>query len=109
MKLKWYFKNGTKYELYSVLYDDDVFLLVQNDNTQKISFGMKRDFGTLCGFPVSWSCLSVKDAIRILNDLIKVDERYINELGDIAAQSIQRWQGMIKSVQNKGDKFCVTY
>lgn len=38
-KLKWYFKNGTRFKEYSVLYDDGKFVLVQNENTKKYSYG----------------------------------------------------------------------
>lgn len=39
-KLKWYYKHGTKYEMFSVLYEDDTFMLVQNDDTKTFSFGL---------------------------------------------------------------------
>lgn len=35
-KLRWYFKNRTRYEEYSVLYQNEKYILVQNDNTKKI-------------------------------------------------------------------------
>lgn len=66
-KLRWYFKNGTKFEEYSVLYSDDSFILVQNDNTKKYSYGLRRDFGTLCGFPVNQSCLTTDEVKEMLS------------------------------------------
>ena len=71
-KLRWYLKNGTKFEEYSVLYSDDKFILVQNDNSKKYSFGLKRDFGTLYGFPVNQSCLNKKEIKQQLERLINI-------------------------------------
>lgn len=97
-KLKWYFKHGTKYELYSVLYKKDGWILVQNDNTGKYSFGLVRDFGTIFGFPVNRSCLNVDELREILNDLINIDKEYINSIGDIAKNNINRWENMLLAV-----------
>ena len=44
-KLNWYFKHGTIYHVYSVLYEDNDFILVQNDGTQEYSFGLKKTLG----------------------------------------------------------------
>ena len=68
-QLKWYFKHGTKSETYSVLYEDETFMLVQNENSGKLSFGTKDCFGTLYGFPVNWSCLAREAAVDSLNRL----------------------------------------
>ena len=65
-QLKWYFKHGTKSETYSVIYEDDTFMLVRNENSGKYSFGAKNCFGTLYGFPVNWSCLTKEKAIETL-------------------------------------------
>lgn len=97
-KLRWYFKNGTKFEDYSVLYSDDKFTLVQNDNTKKYSFGLIRDFGTLYGFPVNQSCLQAEEANKMLNAFIKIDESYIDTLGDIAKVNIERWKNMLEVI-----------
>lgn len=94
-KLRWYFKNGTRFEEYSLLYDDEDFILVQNDNTKKYSYGLKREFGTLYGFPVDQSCLSKEEAIDILNLFINIDELYIESLGEIAKNNICRWKNML--------------
>lgn len=75
-KLKWFFKGGKCYEEYTVLYSNGGRILVQNDNTKKISFGLRRDFGTLFGFPVNWSCLTVDEAKDLLELLINVDNKY---------------------------------
>ena len=71
-QLKWYFKHGTKSETYSVLYEDETFMLVRNKNSGKISFGTRDCFGTLYGFPVNWSCLAKEEAIETLNRLCKI-------------------------------------
>jgi len=99
-KLRWYFKNGTKFEDYSVLYSDDNFTLVQNDNTKKYSFGLIRDFGTLYGFPVNQSCLQADEANEMLNTFITIDESYIDTIGDIAKVNIERWKNMLKVIAN---------
>ena len=96
-KLKWYFKNG--YELYSVLYEDDTFVLVMNDNTKKYSFGVKQDFGSLFGFPINQSCLTLEECKKQLNAFIRIDKSYLNELGEIAEKNIERWQKMITALK----------
>lgn len=75
-KLKWYFKNGTRCEEYSVLYQGEKYILVQNDSTQKYSFGLSRDFGTLYGFPVNQSCLSAEELKAQLFAFIEIDKKY---------------------------------
>ena len=97
-KLKWYFKNGTKYELFSVLYEEGDYILVMNDDTKKYSFGLNRDFGSLYGFPVNQSCLTIKELKKQLNAFIKIDNKYISSLGEYAEKNIKRWQNMIKAV-----------
>ena len=74
-KIKWYFKNN-HYEIYNVLYEDDKYILVQNDSTKNYSFGLKRDFGTLFGFPINQSCLSKEECINRLNSVIEIDKKY---------------------------------
>ena len=98
-KLKWYSEDGTKYEMYSVLYKNNEWILVQNDNTKKYSFGLVCDFGTFLGFPVNQSCLTIKELKEILNDFIKIDTKYINSTSDIAVNNIERWKKMLLSVE----------
>lgn len=98
-KLKWYYKHGTKYELFSVLYEDDSFILVMNDDTKNYSFGLTRDFGTLYGFPVNQSCLTLDECKKQLNAFIKIDKKYLNSLGEIAEKNIERWQNMLKALK----------
>jgi hypothetical protein len=95
-KLKWYFKRGT--EEYTIIYEDADFVLVKNDNTDKYSFGVKKDFGTLWGFPVDQSCLTASEAKAVLQRFVDIDKRYISEIPDIANQNIDRWNGMIQSI-----------
>ena len=97
-KLRWYFKNRTKFEDYSVLYSDDKFILVQNDNTKKYSFGLSGDFGTLFGFPVDQSCLQADEAKERLTAFIEIDKSYIDTLGDIAKNNIERWNNMLEVI-----------
>lgn len=97
-KLRWYFKNGTKFEEYSVLYSDDKFVLVQNDNTKKYSFGLMRDFGSFYGFPVNQACLQIDEAKEQLTAFIEIDKSYIDTLGDIAKANIERWENMLKAI-----------
>lgn len=102
-KLRWYFKNGTCYEDYSVLYRDNVeggYILVQNDDTGEISFGRSEDFGTLYGFPVSWSCLAKEEAVTVIMDLKKIDEKPEYSILPLHAQQIERWDKMIAVLTN---------
>ena len=69
-KLKWYFNHGKNFELFSALYEKDGWMVVKNDNTEKYSFGLSRDFGTLLGFPVNQSCLSSDEIKNVLEDYI---------------------------------------
>lgn len=77
-KLKWYYKNGETFEVYSVLYDNGKYILVQNDNTKKYSFGLSRDFGSIYGFPVNQSCLTKKELEERLLAFINIDKKYNN-------------------------------
>lgn len=94
-KKMWRFKDNV--EIYSVLYEDDSFILVFNDETEVFSFGMTRDFGSLCGFPVNWSCLNLNQLVDILHRFITIDEKYISETGEYATKNIERWNSMIHS------------
>lgn len=98
-KLRWYFKHGTRYETYSVLYKNDGWILVQNDNSCKYSFGLERDFGTLFGFPVNQSCLTFDEAKEILSDFINIDTKYIGSIGTIAKENIKRWNNMLLAIK----------
>lgn len=98
-KLRWYFKHGTKYEEYTVLYREEDYILVQNDATGKYDFGLARDFGTLYGFPVNQSCLTEQEAIDRLNAFISIDEKYIPSTGDFARRNIDRWQKMLAAIR----------
>ncbi len=73
---RWYFKNN--YEDYKVLYEDNVYILVQNLNSNKYSFGISKDFGSFYGFPVNQSCLNKADCIKILKEFIEIDKEYNN-------------------------------
>lgn len=97
-QLRWHYKNGESFETFSVLYEDDSFMLVKNVDDGDFSFGLKEDFGSLLGFPVNQSCLSFDDAKTILSDFIKIDQKYLPELGQIASTNIERWQNMLLAV-----------
>jgi len=97
-KLRWYLKHGIKFEEFSVLYDDDKFILVQNDNTKKYSYGLKSDFGTLYGFPVNQSCLNTEEVKAILYEFVEIDKKYLDTLGEIAEVNIQRWNNMLEAI-----------
>ena len=109
-QLKWYFKNGTKYNTYSVLYEDDKFMLVRNDDHDEkefngkygaYSFGTKDCFNSLYGSPVDWSCLHKEKAIEVLKGIIGVEQQYLPTLGEIAEKNIIRWQGMINVLEKE--------
>lgn len=75
MELKrWYFKNN--YEDYNVLFENETYILVQNINTGKYSFGISRDFGSFYGFPVNQSSLNRNECIERLKQFIKIDKIY---------------------------------
>lgn len=96
-KRVWHFKNSQ--EVYTVLYEDDLFILVQNDRTKKYSFGGKDDFGSFLGFPVGQSCLTYEEAIKRLNAFIKIDKKYLKSSPDIFGKQIERWQNMIQAIE----------
>lgn len=103
---KWYYKHGTASETFNVLYCDGEFILVENDETKVISFGLKWDFGTLFGFPVNWSCLSPHEAIELLRRLIRIDSKpEYKELRNLEKSrngktQIDRWKEMIAAIEN---------
>jgi hypothetical protein len=79
--MRWYFCHGTKYEDFTPLYNDGKYILVQNDATKKYSFGLARDFGTLCGFPVNQSCLTLEELQAVLAAFIQIDAKYNDVCG----------------------------
>ena len=91
-KLRWHYKNG-HFEEYSVLYKDDDYILVQNDETKSFSFGPRYNFGSLYGFPVNTSCLTAKEAITELREWIKIDMGF-------SLSAIGRWSCMIEAIKN---------
>ena len=104
---KWYYKNGTASETFNVLYSNGRFILVENDETKSISFGLERDFNSFYGFPVNWSCLAPSDAIDVLNGLIRIDSqaeyRDLREFekSTTGKTQIDQWQEMIAAIENK--------
>lgn len=88
---KWFFNNGTNFELFNVLFDCYGFIVVQNDKTRTISFGAVSCFGSLYGFPASQSCLTKDEAISILRDWVKIDNGY----GFLTS----RWESIISVIQ----------
>lgn len=104
---RWYFKHGTRYEEFNVLYDNGMFMLVQNRETKAFSFGLCGDFGTLFGFPVNWSCLTKDQAIELLQGMIRVDNTD-PELDAIWKKQYgytesEQWQAMIEAVSRVAD------
>ena len=103
---KWYYRNRTASEIFNVLYCNENFILVENDKTKTISFGLERDFNTLFGFPVNWSCLSPRKAINILRGLIRIDSKpEYRELRALEKSRdgktcIDQWQEMIAAIEN---------
>ena len=103
---KWYYGNGTTSETYNVLYCNGKFILVENDETKAISFGLERDFNTLYGFPVGWSCLPPNEAIDLLRRLIRIDSKpEYRELRALEKSRdgktcIDQWQEMIAAIEN---------
>ena len=90
-KKKWYFKNG--YEEYFILYEDECFILVQNVNTKKLSFGIVQDFGSFYGFPVNQSCLTEIECLKVLERFIEIDKKYDNR------GTLETWESMINVIK----------
>lgn len=88
---KWYYNYGKSFEIFNILYEDGKYIVVENDNDKFISFGLKRDFNTLFGFPVNWSCLTSDEAISMLTKFVSIDKKHnINQ---------NPWQSMIAAIQ----------
>lgn len=88
---KWFFNHGANFELFNVLFDDGGFLVVQNAETNTISFGTEDCFGSLFGFPVNQSCLTKDEAISVLRGWIEIDKDY--------KFSTSCWENMISAIQ----------
>lgn len=73
---KWYYRNGTCYETFNILFDNSHFMLVQNDDTKVFSFGTSDCFNTLYGFGVNQSCLTKQEVIAELRRWIAIDEQH---------------------------------
>lgn len=91
---RWYFKNN--YEDYKVFYQDEKYILVQNINTEKYSFGLGKDFGSFYGFPVNQSCLNKDECIKTLETFIQIDKKYRD-----VNRTIEVYRKMIKSLNNE--------
>lgn len=97
MKTKrWYFKNN--YEDYNILHEDNSYILVQNINSGKYSFGIISDFGSFYGFPVDQSCLTKNECIERLKRFIKIDSEYINKVPNIN-DNIKTWKIMVERLK----------
>lgn len=99
---KWYFNHGKNSETFNILYDNGRFMLVENAETKKVSFGMCNCFNTLYGFPVNWSCLTRAEAVELLIRLRKIDEKN-PDLRQIEREqwgytAIDQWCGMIDAL-----------
>lgn len=92
-KLKWYFKHGTKFDEFYVLWEDGKYILVKNCDTEMYSYGLKCDFGTLFGFPVNQSCLTHDECIRMLNSFMEIDKKY-----DDCNQTMNVWKNMLMAL-----------
>lgn len=71
----WYFKHGTVKQPYDIIYDDGTHICVRSVNSGKYSYGMTHDFGTLYGFPVNQSCLTLSEIIERLQAQIDNSKR----------------------------------
>lgn len=100
-QLRWYFNHGKNYETFTVLYKKDDWMLVKSNDTKLYSFGLCNDFGTLFGFPVDQSCLSLEKLKEILGNFLRIDKEYIDTLGEIAKENIKRWEDMFLSVETE--------
>lgn len=87
---KWFFNHGANFELFNVLFDRDGFLVVQNAETNTISFGTADCFGTLFGFSANQSCLTKDEAISVLRGWIEIDKGY--------SFVISRWESIISAI-----------
>lgn len=99
---KWYFNHNKNSETFNVLYDNGRFMLVENAETKKVSFGMCNCFNTLYGFPVNWSCLKKSDAVQLLIKLCEVADKY-PEVRQVEREQwgyteLEQWRGMIDAL-----------
>jgi hypothetical protein len=103
---KLYYKNGATSETFNILYCDEKFIVVENNETKTISFGLKQDFNSFYGFPVNWSCLTPEQSINSLEGLIRIDSNpEYKELREFEKSmtgktQIDQWQGMINAIKN---------
>ena len=107
MQRRWYYRNGTCFETFNILFDNSRFMLVQNDSTKNFSFGTSDSFNTLYGFGVNQSCLTKSEAIAELQRWISIDKKY-PDLREIERQylgytSIDQWESMISALENLDD------
>ena len=68
-------KYGKGSEWYTVLFHEHGTIMVQNENTGKISFGPEDDFGKFYGFSVNNSCLTLNQAIARMKRLLSIDKK----------------------------------
>lgn len=91
--LKWYYKHGAAFEEYTVLWENEKYILVQNCDTKKYTFGLRRDFGTLYGFPVGQSCLTLRECKEVLAAFIDIDKKYSD-----CNQTMSIWENMLDTL-----------
>lgn len=99
---RWYYRHGTCYETFNILFDNSRFMLVQNDDTKVFSFGTSDSFNTLYGFGVNQSCLTKQEAIAELRRWIAIDEQHPSmrevELQQFGYTVIDQWNSMIAAL-----------
>ena len=72
-RIEWKFGKGS--EWYAVLWHNHGQIMVQNENSGKISFGNEEDFGSFYGFPVNNSCLTIREAKERLETLLTISKK----------------------------------
>ena len=86
-KRYWYYKNSK--EEFNVLYECERYILVQNVESKKFSFGARDDFNSFYGFPVNQSCLTKEECIEMLYRFIEIGIKYTNDY------NVNTWKKMI--------------
>lgn len=106
---KWYYNNHKSYEVFNVLSENVRFMLVQNDETKLYSFGDRRDFDTVFGFPVNDSCLTLQELMNRLDDMIAIDSDPKNAIYNqiqkqaIGCTNVEMWEAM-KSAARQAER-----
>lgn len=104
-KLVSYNNSGKSCEVFNVLYENPVFMLIQSTETKLYYFGLRSDFNSIWGFPVNDSALSLNELIERLDELIELDGDPKNAVYEqvqkqnIGCTNVDMWEAMKSAAQ----------